>query len=49
MLGVSVLKNKVAQTLIVDLDWYFNQVAQNEYKLNVDCGLARLKSRQLLF
>ena len=33
----------------VDLDWYFNQVAQNEYKLNVDRGLARLKSRQLLF
>lgn len=33
----------------VDLDWYFDQVNQPEHRLNLDCGISRLKDRQLLF
>lgn len=33
----------------VNLDWYFDKVADPDYQLNMDCAQAQLKNRQLLF
>lgn len=33
----------------VDLDWYFDQLNSSASQLDIDCGQARLKNRQLYF
>lgn len=34
---------------IVDLDWYFNQVSDPDYQLNLNCACSQLQQRKLLF
>lgn len=34
---------------IIDLDWYFNQVSDPDYQLNLGCAYTQLQQRKLLF
>jgi predicted patatin/cPLA2 family phospholipase len=43
------LKRPLLGKNTVDLDWYFNQVNDIEYQLNMDCAQNQLQNRQLLF